>query len=148
MRSNLVDTDLIDCIIGMGANLFYNSTMEACIVICRTQKPALHKGKILFINAINEVTKKNKFNYLDETHINKITSAYESFVDDPPFAKVVEISDIKRNGYTLNISRYFRSQDEHEETHLSTQDAFDSWRESQEITTDMLGKFNRLIQEV
>ena len=148
MRSNLVDADLIDCIIGMGANLFYNSTMEACIVICRTHKPASHRGKILFINAVNEVTKKNKFNYLDDTHINKITAAYEAFVDDIPFARVIENSDIKKNGYTLNISRYFQSQDEREETHLSVQDAFDSWRESQENTTAMLGKFNRLIQEV
>ena len=39
MRRKLIELDVIDCIIGVGANLFYNSSMEACVIICRTQKP-------------------------------------------------------------------------------------------------------------
>ena len=39
MRRKLIETDLIECVIGLGPNLFYNSPMEACVVICRTQKP-------------------------------------------------------------------------------------------------------------
>jgi len=35
MRQKLVDADLVDCVLGLGANLFYNSPMEACVVICR-----------------------------------------------------------------------------------------------------------------
>ena len=40
MRRKLVESDLLECVLGLGPNLFYNSPMEACVVICRTQKPA------------------------------------------------------------------------------------------------------------
>ena len=39
MRKKLVESDLVDCVLGLGPNLFYNSPMEACIVVCRTCKP-------------------------------------------------------------------------------------------------------------
>src|SRR5690349_2102431 len=57
MRRKLVEADLVECVLGLGPNLFYNSPMEACVVVCRTTKPKARKGKILFINAVNEVTR-------------------------------------------------------------------------------------------
>ena len=47
MRENLVRSDLLECVIGLGPNLFYNSPMEACIVICRKKKPDSHKEHVL-----------------------------------------------------------------------------------------------------
>src|SRR5512140_82567 len=41
--------DLLDCVTGLGPNLFYNSPMEACIVICRVNKPPERRGSVLFI---------------------------------------------------------------------------------------------------
>ena len=38
MRKKLVQSDMVDCVIGLGPNLFFNAPMEACIVICRTYK--------------------------------------------------------------------------------------------------------------
>lgn len=40
MREKLVRSDMLECVIGLGPNLFYNSPMEACIIICRKNKPA------------------------------------------------------------------------------------------------------------
>jgi len=57
MRQKLVDADLVECVLGLGPNLFYNSPMEACIVVCRTSKPPERRGKVLFINAVNEMTR-------------------------------------------------------------------------------------------
>ena len=39
MRRKLIEADVIECVLGLGPNLFYNSPMEACVVICRTAKP-------------------------------------------------------------------------------------------------------------
>ena len=39
MRRKLVESDLVECVLGLGPNLFYNSPMEACVVVCRTRKP-------------------------------------------------------------------------------------------------------------
>ncbi len=55
MRAKLVADDKLECVLGLGPNLFYNSSMTACIVICRMNKPQERKGKVLFIDAVNEV---------------------------------------------------------------------------------------------
>lgn len=78
MREKLIRMDLVECVIGLGANLFYNSPMEACIIICRTKKENNRKGQVLFINAVNEVTRKNAQSYLEDKHIKRIADAYEN----------------------------------------------------------------------
>ena len=59
MREKLIRSDKVECVIGLGANLFYNSPMEACIMICRMTKRPERRGQVLFINAVNEVERKN-----------------------------------------------------------------------------------------
>ena len=108
MREKLVRSDLLDCVIGLGPNLFYNSPMEACIVICRTQKPDSHKGHILFINAVNEVTRKNAESFLEPTHIETIRNAYKTYQSDGAIAKKVSIREIEKNGFALSIPLYVR----------------------------------------
>ena len=58
LRANLIRTDLLECVIGLGPNLFFNAPMEACIVICRSVKRQERQRKVLFINAVDEVTRK------------------------------------------------------------------------------------------
>lgn len=106
MREKLVRSDLVECVLGIGRNLFYNSPMEACIVICRTNKPRSHRGKILFINAKHEVTRKNAQSYLEDKHIEKIAETYRKFETVDGFSKVVENKDILANGGELTISLY------------------------------------------
>ena len=72
MRRKLIEADLIECVLGLGPNLFYNSPMEACVVICRTAKPKARKDKILLINAVNEVTRERAQSFLTDDHIERI----------------------------------------------------------------------------
>ena len=106
MRRKMIESDCVDCVIGLGANLFYNSPMEACLLICRTKKPAKRKGKILFINAVDEVKKDKTISTLENHHIKKIFNAYKDYKNIEGFAKVVSNEDILNNGATLNISQY------------------------------------------
>ncbi|MCL2492883.1 MAG: type I restriction-modification system subunit M [Clostridiales bacterium] len=108
MREKLIKLDLVECIIGLGANLFYNAPMEACIVICRTNKAAARRGQVLMINAVNDVTRKNAYSYLEDAHIKKIANAYEKYVDIDGFAKVITIADAESNNFSLNIPLYVR----------------------------------------
>lgn len=112
MREQLVRRDLVECVIGLGANLFYNSPMEACILICRTSKTHKRKGQILFINAVNEVERKNAQSYLDEEHIQKIAQAYEKYESVEGFARKVNIDDVGHNDYSLNIALYVKPETE------------------------------------
>lgn len=106
MREKLVRSDMVDCVIGIGKNLFYNSPMEACIVICRKSKPTDHVGHVLFINAKNELTRKNAESYLEQTHIDKISKVYQNFVDVEGFARKVSMREIIDNGCKLSIPLY------------------------------------------
>ncbi len=128
MREKLVRSDLLECVIGLGPNLFYNSPMEACIVICRSKKPEKHKGQILFINAVNEVTRKNAQSYLDPQHIDKIAKAYEKFESDNDIAKKVSIRDIEKNDFSLSIPLYVKDPSAITmEVVMTVQDSYDVW---------------------
>ncbi|MBM4073983.1 MAG: hypothetical protein FJ271_34480, partial [Planctomycetes bacterium] len=103
MRRKLIEADLIECVLGLGPNLFYNSPMEACVVICRTAKPKARRGKILLINAVNEVTRERAQSFLTDDHIEYIVKAYEQFKDDPGFARVVTLEEIRAKDGNLSI---------------------------------------------
>lgn len=126
MRKKLVESDMVDCVIGLGPNLFFNAPMEACIVICRTHKELGNQGKILFINAVQEVTRKNAQSYLEETHIAHIASAYENYVDEENYAKVATVKEVADQDYSLNIALYARSGMEIEPI-LSVSECVDDW---------------------
>lgn len=106
MRRRMIESDCVDCVIGLGPNLFYNSPMEACLLICCMQKPNQRKGKILFINAVDEVKRDKTISTLEPQHIDKIFKAYKEYKDVAGFAKVVSNKQILENGATLNISQY------------------------------------------
>jgi type I restriction enzyme M protein len=108
MRQKLVDADLVDCVLGLGPNLFYNSPMEACIVICRMDRPAARRGRVLFINAVDEVTRERSMSYLKPEHQERIADAYHAFVDVDGFAKVATLDEIRANDGNLSIPLYVR----------------------------------------
>lgn len=112
LRTELVKSDLLEAVIGLGPNLFYNSPMEACIMICRTNKAPENRGKVLFINAVKEVTRKNAESFLEDDHITKIANAYDDYESIPGFAKKATIKDIEKNGYSLSIPLYVNEQTE------------------------------------
>lgn len=144
MRENLVRTDLIECVLGIGRNLFYNSPMEACIVICRTNKPAERKNKILFINAKHEVTRKNAQSYLEESHIKKIADAYINYEEIEKFSKIVPVKDVLANDGELTISLYLP--EENTDEIMTVEEATDSWSEISERTANEYRKLTKMIK--
>ena len=108
MRQKLVEADLVECVLGLGPNLFYNSPMEACVVVCRSQKPPERQGKVLFIDAVNEVARERSMSYLRPEHQQKIEAAFTAFSDDLPFAKVATLAEIAKKEYSLSIPLYVK----------------------------------------
>lgn len=109
MRAKLVESDLLECVLGLGPGLFYNSPMEACIVVCRAAKPAHHRRRVLFINAVHEVAREKALSFLRDEHIGKILHAYRTFSSQEGFAAVANIDDIRANDSSLSIALYVRS---------------------------------------
>jgi type I restriction enzyme M protein len=108
MRAKLVSQDLVEVVIGLGPNLFYNSPMESCIVVCRTQKEAKRRGKVLFIDALNEVTRERAQSFLKPEHQTRIIEAFRAFKAEPGFSYVATLDEIAGNGSNLSIPLYVR----------------------------------------
>lgn len=106
MRQAAVESDLIEAVIGLGPGLFYNSPMEAVVIILRANKPAERKNKILFINAVDEYARISAQSFLLGEHQQKILRAYQAFQDQPGFTRVATVDDIAALDYTLAIPRY------------------------------------------
>jgi type I restriction enzyme M protein len=106
LREKLVRSDLIECVLGLGPGLFYNAPMEAVVVTLRSRKPEEHRGKVLFINAVNEYAREQAQSFLRESHQLKILAAYEAFADADGFATVATLSQIGDKNYSLAIPLY------------------------------------------
>jgi type I restriction enzyme M protein len=134
MRRKLIESDVVECVLGLGPNLFYNSPMEACVVICRTAKPKARKNKILFINAVNEVTRERAQSFLTDDHIARIVKAYEQFKDEPGFTRVATLEEIRAKDGNLSIPLYIASAatgNNHEvKARVDLAGSMDQWRKS------------------
>lgn len=105
IRKELIIKDYIDAIIGLPANLFYSTGIPVCIIVL---KKCRKNDKILFINASSEehYEKGKRQNYLRKEDVEKIIEAYKSRATISRYAREVSLSEIKENGYNLNITRY------------------------------------------
>jgi type I restriction enzyme M protein len=129
LREALVKSDLIECVLGLGAGLFYNSPMEAVVVTLRATKPAEHRGEVLFINAVNEVAREQAQSFLRDTHQQKILDAYRGFADIDRFAAVATLDQIAAKGHSLAIPLYVagaKATDAGEQ--IDVADAVTNWR--------------------
>ena len=106
IRRKMIEGDYVDAVIGLGKNLFYNSSMESCLLVCRMKKPEERKGRIIFINAVKEVRLERSSAWLEPQHIKKIVDAYLKFKDMDGFAKVMSKEDVLGNNGNLSIGPY------------------------------------------
>lgn len=144
MRRKMIEKDLVECVIGLGANLFYNSPMEACLLITKTNKEKSKKGKVLIINAVKEVRQDKNIAYLEQNHIERIFNAYQAYKDEDGFCKVVNIDDVLSHNASLNMPLYVSNVDTEKET-LSLDEAITNWQES---STKLTQSMNHLFEEL
>lgn len=108
LRENLLKSDVLECVIGLGPNLFFNASMEACIVICNNNKSQERRGKVLLIDARTEVTRKNSESYLEPNHISKICESFNSFKSQEGFSEVISNETALNNRALLTLALYVK----------------------------------------
>jgi len=130
MRRKMIESDVIDCVIGLGPNLFYNSPMEACLLITKSNKEKKKKGKVLFINAVHELRQDKSIAFLDNRHIRKIFSAYKRYEDSEDFARVISLKEVRDNKGKLAINLYVRKGLSTSEAPSNFSEVFEDWQQS------------------
>jgi type I restriction enzyme M protein len=103
IRTKLLKDGHIDTVIGLPANLFYSTGIPVCILVLKKCKKP---DDVLFINAAEHFVKGKRQNQLTGEHINKIIETYKSREDEPRYSRRVEMAEIEKNDFNLNISRY------------------------------------------
>ncbi|HDS8823657.1 N-6 DNA methylase [Enterobacter asburiae] len=119
--------DLIEAVIGLPPALFFNTGISAAIVLINKAKPAALKDKVIFIDASSDYEDGKNMNHLRERDIKRIVfelnKAKQTMIDAgenteeslneilkkvevDKFLRIVEMAEIVKNNYNLNISRY------------------------------------------
>ncbi|MFG3047804.1 N-6 DNA methylase [Streptomyces sp. NPDC048241] len=106
VRKAMIDADAVEAVIGLAHGLFYNSGMEAIVLVLRKQKLADRKHKVLFIDAKKEFYRAGVQSFLSETHQQRILRAFQNFADVPGFARVATLDEIRANNGNMAIPQY------------------------------------------
>ncbi len=113
IRECLIKSDQMEALIGLPPNLFYSTTIPACLLIFRTTKLPAHQGHVLFVDGSRRFTKGRNQNSMDEVDIEAILSAYredgDRGKDETVPARLVPHAEIEANGWDLNIGRYLKA---------------------------------------
>lgn len=120
IRKNLIENDLVDCILSMPSNLFYTVTVPCSIWIINRNKK--QKGKTLFVNASNLGTMvTRRLRELSESDIDKISEAYHNYQKDSNYENIkgfcylATLDEIKANDYVLTPGRYVGVEDSNDD---------------------------------
>lgn len=117
IRTKLLKDGHIDTVIGLPSNLFYSTGIPVCILVLKKCK---QPDDVLFINAAEHFIKGKRQNQLTEENIAKIIETYQFRKEEPRYARRVEMGEIEKNGYNLNISRYISTASAETEIDLQT----------------------------
>ena len=144
MRRKMIENDLVECVISLGPNLFYNSSMVSCLLICRVNKPEDRKGKTLFVQAVDEVRKETTISFLDEYHIKRILDAYQNFESVDGFCEVVDNETILKDKVARLSVQYFVKTNKAKESESFTT-IFENWKQS---SNDLETSMNKLFEAI
>ena len=140
IRETLLKNGSIYAVIGLPANMFYNTSIPTCIVVLKKHR----EGRdVLFIDASNLYEKEKKQNVMNEEHIDKVLELYNDRKSVDKLAYLASYEDIKANDYNLNIPRYVDTSEEEDEIDIkaltdSIKETNKAIKESNTALVDML----------
>lgn len=120
-RQWFIEEDLIEGVIYLPENLFYNTSAPGIIIFLNKNKK--HSNKIYLLHAGKEFEKGDPKNYITEQGIERISETYKVFKVEGKFARFVNKEEIVKNDYNISPSRYIHISDA--ETYRSIEELID-----------------------
>ena len=106
IRQALLEQDLLEAVIGLGPNIFYGTQLAACVMVFKQNKLAEKKGKVLFIDASDQIRVGRAQNFLEPNHVQQIYDWFIGNADVENYVKVADADELQENDYNLNIPLY------------------------------------------
>ena len=133
----------IYAVIGLPANLFYNTSIPTCIIVLKKHRDG---RDVLFIDASKKFNKGKKQNEMTDEHINEVLELYNKreTVDKQSF--LASFEDIEKNDFNLNIPRYVDNFEEEEPVDLNA--LLSDMKKTDDELEQVQGEFVSLLKEL
>ncbi|GAA9890545.1 type I restriction-modification system subunit M [Helicobacter pylori] len=113
IRKNLLNKGYIKSVIGLAPNLFYGTSIPACVIVLDKENARARKG-VFMIDASKDFKKDGNKNRLREQDVQKMIDTFNALKEIPYYSKMVSLEEISANDYNLNIARYIAAKQESE----------------------------------
>jgi type I restriction enzyme M protein len=111
VRQWFVDNDLIESVLYLPENLFYNTTAPGIVLFLNKAKSEERKGKIFLVNASQNFEKGDPKNFIPESGIQRIADALINWTEVEKLSRIVDHAELKKNDYNISPSRYIHTSD-------------------------------------
>ncbi|WQT00326.1 type I restriction-modification system subunit M [Helicobacter pylori] len=113
IRKNLLTKGYIKGVIGLAPNLFYGTSIPACVIVLDKENAHARKG-VFMIDASKDFKKDGNKNRLRDQDVQKMIDTFNAYKEIPYYSKMVSLEEISANDYNLNIARYIAAKQESE----------------------------------
>ncbi|OOP93734.1 type I restriction-modification system subunit M [Helicobacter pylori] len=113
IRKNLLLKGYIKGVIGLAPNLFYGTSIPACVIVLDKENARARKG-VFMIDASKDFKKDGNKNRLRDQDVQKMIDTFNAYKEIPYYSKMVSLEEISANDYNLNIARYIAAKPESE----------------------------------
>jgi type I restriction enzyme M protein len=108
VRQYFVEKDLIEGVIYLPENLFYNTSAPGILLFLNKAKSKDRKDKLFLVNASQVVEKGDPKNFIPSAGIERIAAAFKSWQEEEKFAMVVTRERVTKEDYNISPSRYIQ----------------------------------------
>ena len=146
IRKQFIENDLVEAVLLLPENLFYNTTAPGIIIVINKAKPTKRKNRILLINGSKLFKKGRPKNYLPDESIDLIADICLKWKEKEGISKIITREEAAKNDYNISPSRYV-SQNGEDET-LDLQDAIVQLKEAEEERKEADEKLQSILKEM
>jgi len=111
VRQWFVDHDLIESVLYLPENLFYNTTAPGIVLFLNRAKPKTRQGRVLLVNASQIFEKGDPKNFIPEAGIQRIADTLIGWKEEEKLSRIVDHAELKKNDYNISPSRYIHTSD-------------------------------------
>ena len=151
IRKPILEADIVEAVIALPANLFYNTSSPGCILLLNKDKPAEREDKVLFIYAEEQELRESGVqiyeelssqNQLTEDGVNHLAETYQTAREETHHSRLVDIDEIEENDWNLNVPRYVDTTEPEEPVDVSSKlQELDELEAKREETAEKLEQY-------
>ena len=110
-RQWFIENDLIEAVLYLPENLFYNTTAPGIVLFLNKAKPKNRQGKVSLVNASQVFEKGDPKNFIPESGIQRIADTLTGWKEEEKLSRIVDLAELKKNDYNISPSRYIHTGD-------------------------------------